>query len=69
MQGTSNAFWTGYGSPIFRPGKLGVTSLHWGQQSIVPYKSSLSKGATPDSNQATTNWIVPLPSEDLLGAE
>lgn len=51
--------------------RVGVTSLHLGQPSIVPYPYPffMSKGETPDSNQATDNWIVPLPSEDILGGE
>lgn len=52
--------------PTYLPG---VTSLHLGQPSIVPYPFFMSKGETPDSNQATDNWIVPLPSEDILGGE
>jgi len=44
-----------------------VTSLHFHQP--FPYPFFMSKGSRPDSNQATYNWIVPLPSEDWVESD
>ena len=48
----SNAFWTGYGPPIFRDHQFTLSPTF----SISVF---MSKGERPDSNQAADNWIVP----------